>query len=80
MANTVDTELVTDTPKPVKEIPVVQDHGSFKHDTGDIYEGFFEAKKKDKSVKMHGISIYCKRVFYIRELYLIIYLTKFVTE
>ncbi|XP_045451218.1 phosphatidylinositol 4-phosphate 5-kinase 2-like [Melitaea cinxia] len=58
MANPGDTELVTDTPKPVKEIPVVQDHGSFKHDTGDIYEGFFEAKKKDKSVKMHGPGTY----------------------
>lgn len=44
----------TDTRKQVKEVAVVQDEGFFCHDTGDTYNGFFEAKKKDKSVKMHG--------------------------
>ncbi|KAM3965765.1 uncharacterized protein ACR2FA_000091 [Aphomia sociella] len=57
------TDTVTDlesegTKKPVKEIPIVQDQGFFKHETGDTYEGFFEAKKKDRSVKMHGPGIY----------------------
>lgn len=40
--------------KPAKEVPVVQDHGFFKHTTGDLYDGYFEAKKKDRSVRMHG--------------------------
>lgn len=41
--------------KPVKEIPVIQDKGVLVYDTGDQYDGWFEAKKKDKSVKMHGM-------------------------
>ncbi|XP_026756380.1 uncharacterized protein LOC113516199 [Galleria mellonella] len=48
----------TEVKKPVKEIPVVQDQGFFQHATGDTYDGFFEAKKKDRSVKMHGPGIY----------------------
>ncbi|XP_072945038.1 uncharacterized protein [Epargyreus clarus] len=47
-------ESESEIKKPIKEIPVVQDQGCFQHDTGDVYEGFFEAKKKDRSVKMHG--------------------------
>lgn len=37
-----------------KEVLVIQDQGLFIHATGDSYEGFFEARKKDRSVKMHG--------------------------
>ncbi|XP_075980711.1 uncharacterized protein LOC142979585 [Anticarsia gemmatalis] len=44
--------------KPVKEILVVQDEGFFKFETGDTYEGSFEAKKKDRYVKMHGQGVY----------------------
>ncbi|CAK1555677.1 unnamed protein product [Leptosia nina] len=44
--------------KVLKEIPVIQDQGFFTHDTGDTYEGFFEAKKKDRNVKMHGPGVY----------------------
>ncbi|XP_026746488.1 phosphatidylinositol 4-phosphate 5-kinase 5-like [Trichoplusia ni] len=44
--------------KPAKEVPVVQDHGFFKHTTGDLYDGYFEAKKKDRSVRMHGPGVY----------------------
>ncbi|XP_046969496.1 phosphatidylinositol 4-phosphate 5-kinase 2-like [Vanessa cardui] len=58
MADAIEPESETDILKPVKEIPVVQDQGVFKHDTGDIYDGFFEAKKKDRSVKMHGSGVY----------------------
>lgn len=43
-----------DQPKKAKEVPIVQDCGTFEHATGDVYEGYFEAKKKDRSVKMHG--------------------------
>lgn len=49
----VDSEN-TEAKKPVKEIPVVQDQSFFQHDTGDTYDGFFEAKKKDRVAKMHG--------------------------
>ncbi|XP_022823137.1 uncharacterized protein LOC111354089 [Spodoptera litura] len=41
-----------------KEIPVVHDQGFFQHDTGDSYDGYFEAKKKDRAVKMHGYGVY----------------------
>lgn len=54
MADSVEQELEGDEKKVVKEIPVVQDQGYFIHDTGDTYDGFFEAKKKDRNVKMHG--------------------------
>lgn len=57
MTTTTDTTTEaseTEIKKPVKEVPVVQDQGFFQHDTGDTYDGFFEAKKKDHSVKMHG--------------------------
>lgn len=37
-----------------KEVPQIQDQGMFIHATGDSYEGFFEARKKDRTVKMHG--------------------------
>lgn len=50
----VDSEAQEEVKKPVKEVPVVQDQGFFVHDTGDTYDGFFEAKKKDKTAKMHG--------------------------
>ncbi|CAH0725680.1 unnamed protein product, partial [Brenthis ino] len=56
--STIDVESETETVKPIKEIPVVQDQGLFKHQTGDVYDGFFEAKKKDRSVKMHGPGMY----------------------
>ncbi|CAH2229971.1 radial spoke head 1 homolog [Pararge aegeria] len=55
--STLDGESELDT-KPVKDIPVIQDQGFFQHDTGDTYDGFFEAKKKDRSVKMHGPGTY----------------------
>lgn len=54
MDTSIDPESELDV-KQVKEIPIVQDTGTFKHDTGDVYDGYFEAKKKDRSVKMHGI-------------------------
>ncbi|XP_045775216.1 MORN repeat-containing protein 4-like [Maniola jurtina] len=44
--------------KPPKDLPVINDQGFFQHDTGDTYDGFFEAKKKDRSVKMHGPGTY----------------------
>lgn len=37
-----------------KEILVVHDQGFFQHSTGDTYDGYFEAKKKDHALKMHG--------------------------
>lgn len=40
--------------KPAKDIPIIHDSGFFQHDTGDTYDGEFEAKKKELSVKMHG--------------------------
>ncbi|XP_053610537.1 uncharacterized protein LOC128675264 [Plodia interpunctella] len=43
---------------PPKEVPVVQDEGFFTHQTGDTYDGFFEAKKKDRSLKMSGPGVY----------------------
>ncbi|XP_047526207.1 radial spoke head 1 homolog [Pieris napi] len=58
MADSTEQELEGDEKKVVKEIPVVQDQGYFIHDTGDTYEGFFEAKKKDRNVKMHGPGVY----------------------
>ncbi|KAI8439538.1 hypothetical protein MSG28_013285 [Choristoneura fumiferana] len=54
----VDSEAQEEVKKPVKEVPVVQDQGFFVHDTGDTYDGFFEAKKKDKTAKMHGPGVY----------------------
>ncbi|XP_061379176.1 uncharacterized protein LOC116771446 [Danaus plexippus] len=57
MDTSIDPESELDV-KQVKEIPIVQDTGTFKHDTGDVYDGYFEAKKKDRSVKMHGPGIY----------------------
>ncbi|KPI96938.1 PREDICTED: phosphatidylinositol 4-phosphate 5-kinase 1-like [Papilio xuthus] len=47
-----------DTKKQAKEILVIQDEGFFVHDTGDTYNGSFEVKKKDRSIKMHGPGIY----------------------
>ncbi|KAJ8715125.1 hypothetical protein PYW08_005106 [Mythimna loreyi] len=44
--------------KPPKEIPLIHDEGFFQHDTGDTYDGEFEAKKKDHSVKMNGQGVY----------------------
>ncbi|XP_063386907.1 radial spoke head 1 homolog [Cydia fagiglandana] len=41
--------------KPVKETPVVFDEGTFVHETGDTYEGAFEARKKDRFLKMHVV-------------------------
>uniref|UniRef100_A0A2H1VBQ3 SFRICE_038107 n=1 Tax=Spodoptera frugiperda TaxID=7108 RepID=A0A2H1VBQ3_SPOFR len=41
-----------------KEIPVVHDQGFFQHSTGDTYDGYFEAKKKDHALKMHGFGVY----------------------
>ncbi|KAJ0174585.1 hypothetical protein K1T71_009693 [Dendrolimus kikuchii] len=59
MADTaIDTDSDAEVKKPVKEIPVIQDQGFFQHDTGDVYNGYFEAKKKDRSVKMHGTGMY----------------------
>ncbi|KAG6445116.1 radial spoke head 1 homolog [Manduca sexta] len=55
---TSDAETEAEAKKPIKEIPVVQDQGIFQHDTGDVYDGFFEAKKKDRTVKMHGPGVY----------------------
>lgn len=55
-----------DAKKPVKDIPVVQDEGLFQHDTGDTYDGFFEAKKKDRSLKMHGKTRYLSTSFNLR--------------
>ena len=52
--NNIDKDSELESAKPVKEIPIIHDQGEFKHETGDTYEGFFEAKKKDRSVKMHG--------------------------
>lgn len=54
MADRTETNLNAEVKKPAKEIPVIQDQGFFQHDTGDTYDGYFEAKKKDRSVKMHG--------------------------
>ncbi|XP_013189690.2 radial spoke head 1 homolog [Amyelois transitella] len=51
-------ESETEVKKPVKEVPVVQDEGFFQHQTGDTYDGFFEAKKKDRSLKMCGPGVY----------------------
>ncbi|XP_063625566.1 MORN repeat-containing protein 4-like [Cydia splendana] len=42
----------------VKETPVVFDEGTFVHETGDTYEGAFEARKKDRFLKMHGPGVY----------------------
>ncbi|CAG4952311.1 unnamed protein product [Colias eurytheme] len=53
-----EPESDTEEKKVVKEVPVVQDQGFFRHNTGDTYDGFFEAKKKDRSVKMHGPGVY----------------------
>ncbi|XP_049875729.1 uncharacterized protein LOC126373589 [Pectinophora gossypiella] len=59
MTDTSETESeVVKKPAKEKEITVVQDQGRFLHSTGDTYDGFFEAKKKDKSVKMHGPGVY----------------------
>lgn len=54
MEGAEDSISVAEVAKPGKEILVVQDEGFFKHDTGDTYTGFFEAKKKERIVKMHG--------------------------
>ena len=51
-AATVTTE--GEKEKPVKEVPVIYDQAAFLHQTGDTYDGNFEAKKKDHSVRMHG--------------------------
>lgn len=54
-ATTTELDVTEDKKeKPVKEIPMIRDSGFFEHETGDTYEGEFEAKKKDHSVKMHG--------------------------
>ncbi|CAG4956716.1 unnamed protein product [Parnassius apollo] len=48
----------TVTKRQAKEVTIVHDEGLFCHDTGDTYNGFFEVKKKDKTVKMHGPGTY----------------------
>ncbi|RVE49825.1 hypothetical protein evm_005555 [Chilo suppressalis] len=48
----------TEIKKSAKELPVVHDQGFFQHDTGDTYDGYFEAKKKDRVAKMHGPGTY----------------------
>ncbi|CAG9788781.1 unnamed protein product [Diatraea saccharalis] len=48
----------TEIKKPAKDIPVVHDQGFFQHETGDTYDGYFEAKKKDRVAKMHGPGTY----------------------
>ncbi|VVC94013.1 unnamed protein product [Leptidea sinapis] len=58
MTDVLGGESDPELKKIAKEVPVVQDHGCFVHDTGDTYEGLFEAKKKDRSVKMHGLGAY----------------------
>ncbi|XP_068618067.1 MORN repeat-containing protein 4-like [Battus philenor] len=60
MSDSIDNSesSTTDMKKPVKEVTVIQDEGFFVHDTGDTYNGFFEVKKKERSVKMHGPGIY----------------------
>ncbi|PZC71767.1 uncharacterized protein LOC110382242 [Helicoverpa armigera] len=54
------TQATQDSKKPTKEkeILVIQDQGFFQHDTGDTYNGYFEAKKKDRTVKMQGPGVY----------------------
>ncbi|XP_061718647.1 radial spoke head 1 homolog isoform X2 [Cydia pomonella] len=44
--------------KPMKEIAVVFDEGAFVYETGDTYEGSFEARKKDRFLKMNGLGVY----------------------
>ncbi|XP_063536806.1 MORN repeat-containing protein 4-like [Cydia strobilella] len=44
--------------KAVKEIVVVFDEGTFVHETGDTYGGSFEARKKDRFLKMNGPGVY----------------------
>ncbi|KAH9630260.1 hypothetical protein HF086_012445 [Spodoptera exigua] len=41
-----------------KDLPIVHDQGFFQHQTGDTYDGYFEAKKKDRIVKMQGYGVY----------------------
>lgn len=41
--------------KKEKEILVVQDQAFFTFKTSDTYDGCFEAKKKDRTAKMHGM-------------------------
>ncbi|KAJ8712387.1 hypothetical protein PYW07_005229 [Mythimna separata] len=53
-----ETEIPEEKKAAVKEIPFVHDEGFFQHDTGDTYEGEFEAKKKDLTVKMQGYGVY----------------------
>ncbi|CAB3234147.1 unnamed protein product [Arctia plantaginis] len=46
------------TVKKDKEVLVVQDQGLFTFETADTYDGCFEAKKKDRIAKMHGVGVY----------------------
>ncbi|KAL4711495.1 hypothetical protein ACJJTC_000511 [Scirpophaga incertulas] len=57
----VDSED-TEVKKPMKEIQVVQDKSVFVHNTGDVYDGSFELKKKDKIARMHGPGTYITAV------------------
>ncbi|KAI5642088.1 phosphatidylinositol 4-phosphate 5-kinase 2-like [Phthorimaea operculella] len=41
-----------------KEVTVIQATGFFKFDTGDTYDGSFEARKRDRSVRMQGQGTY----------------------
>lgn len=50
----ISETATVDTKKQVKEVLVIQDEGFFVHDTGDTYNGSFEVKKKDRSIKMQG--------------------------
>lgn len=54
MADASSTEDNVVSKKPIKEVLVYQDTGTFRHNTGDIYDGAFEIKKKDRSIKMNG--------------------------
>ncbi|KAJ2945695.1 hypothetical protein O0L34_g535 [Tuta absoluta] len=61
MADYDDAEDMEETRKKKgkeKEVATFQATGLFKFDTGDTYDGSFEARKKDKSVRMHGPGTY----------------------
>ncbi|XP_063365865.1 MORN repeat-containing protein 4-like [Cydia amplana] len=58
MTDEVEPVEAGEQKKPVKEITVVFDEGTFVHETGDIYEGSFEARKKDRFLKMNGRGVY----------------------
>ncbi|XP_047992760.1 radial spoke head 1 homolog [Leguminivora glycinivorella] len=53
-----DDTVSEEQKKPVKELIVVFDEARFVHETGDIYDGSFEVRKKDKFLKMQGAGVY----------------------